>query len=55
MILVVAKISSGIYSIALTPSSFAQANGTQANSSENMTTSANNETSTQVYILNIKS
>ena len=54
MILALAAISSLMYNTTLTPS-FAQVNNTQGNSSENMSTSADNETSTQDYILNIRS
>ncbi len=54
-----AAISTVISNITLSPS-FAQVNDTQVNgtqvpSSENMTTPANEEKSTQEYILNIKS
>ena len=54
LILAVAAISTVIYNTTMSPS-FAQVNDTQAPSSENMTTSANEEKSTQEYILNIKS
>lgn len=54
MILALTAISSLMYNTTLTPS-FAQVNNTQGNSSGNVSTSADDETSTQDYIMNIRS
>ena len=54
VILAVAAVLSLMYNTTLTPS-FAQVNNTQGNSSGNVSTAADNETSTQDYISNIRS
>ncbi|MEJ7641773.1 MAG: hypothetical protein WKF36_06210 [Candidatus Nitrosocosmicus sp.] len=54
MILAVAAVSLLMYNTTTTPS-FAQVNNTQGNPSGNVSTSADNETNAQDYILNIRS